>query len=191
MNIILFGPPGAGKGTQAKKLESLYGYKHLSTGDMLRAQIAQGTPLGLKAKEVMDRGELVSDDIVIGMIKSYIDAGECLRGAVFDGFPRTEAQAVALDNMLDQCEQGIDIVVEIDVNDEILIGRILKRAEEEGRGDDNVEAFKTRLAAYRAYSGEVLPYYKERNLHTRIDGMGSIEEVKEALQNTLDKSQAA
>lgn len=191
MNIILFGPPGAGKGTQAKKLESLYGYKHLSTGDMLRAQIAEGTPLGLKAKEVMDRGELVSDEIVIGMIKSYIDAGDCLKGAIFDGFPRTEAQAVALDNMLDQCEQGIDIVIEMDVDDNLLVDRILKRAKEEGRSDDNVEAFKTRLAAYRSYSGEVLPYYKDKNVHIRIDGTGTIDEVTEELRNCLENAQAA
>ena len=177
MNIILFGPPGAGKGTQAKILEDDYGYKHLSTGDMLRAQIAQGTKLGLEAKKIMDAGGLVSDAIVIGMIKSYIEDGSCAKGALFDGFPRTQAQAVALDNMLAGSDMAIDQVIELQVPDEDLVARIRKRAEEEGRSDDTIDAFKKRLAAYRSYSAEVLPYYKENGIHKVVNGLQPIEDV--------------
>lgn len=191
MDIILFGPPGAGKGTQAKILENAYGFKQLSTGDMLRAQITAGTKLGLQAKEVMDRGELVSDDIVIGMIKSYIDSPECAKGSIFDGFPRTEAQAVALDNMLAQSNRSIDIVIEMQVSDDMLIDRILSRAKIEGRSDDNAEAFKKRLAAYRSYSTEVLPYYQGKGLVEAIDGTQSVESVTHAIKSILEKAKAA
>ncbi|MGE4313471.1 MAG: adenylate kinase [Pseudobdellovibrionaceae bacterium] len=191
MDIILFGPPGAGKGTQAKILENDYGFKQLSTGDMLRAQITAGTKLGIQAKEVMDRGELVSDEIVIGMIKSYIDSPECVKGSIFDGFPRTEAQAVALDNMLAQSNRSIDIVIEMQVSDDLLIDRILSRAKIEGRSDDNAEAFKKRLAAYRSYSTEVLPYYQSKGLVEAIDGTQSVEAVTNAIKSILEKAKAA
>lgn len=186
MDIILFGPPGAGKGTQAKILEDKYGLKQLSTGDMLRAQISAGTDLGLKAKSVMDAGELVSDEIVIGMIKATINTAEAQKGAIFDGFPRTEAQAIALDNMLESCDRSLAVVIEMQVADEELVERIVKRAEIEGRSDDNVEAFKNRLAAYRSYSAEVLPYYKAKNLHQLVDGARGIDDVTINLCQILD-----
>ena len=185
MNIILFGPPGAGKGTQAKILEQEYGLKQLSTGDMLRAEIAGETDLGKEMKVIMDQGKLVPDEIVIRMIKSYVDSDVCAKGAIFDGFPRTEAQAEALDAMLSECGKQIDKVIEMQVDDAALISRIEKRAQEEGRSDDNVEAFKVRLSAYRDYSAEVLPYYKGKNLHTSLDGMRSIEAVTEQLRALL------
>lgn len=182
MNIILFGPPGAGKGTQAKILEEEYGLKQLSTGDMLRAEISGETDLGLEMKVIMDQGKLVPDEIVIRMIRAYVDSEVCSKGAVFDGFPRTQAQAQALDAMLAECGKKIDKVIELQVDDNALISRIQKRAKEEGRSDDNVEAFKVRLDAYRNYSAEVLPYYEEKGLHTQLDGMQDIESVSEALR---------
>ena len=186
MDIILFGPPGAGKGTQAKILEERYGLKQLSTGDMLRAQISAGTELGLRAKSVMDAGDLVSDEIVIGMIKATINEPEASQGAIFDGFPRTEAQAVALDNMLESCDRSLAVVIEMQVDDKELVQRIVKRAKIEGRSDDNVQSFKNRLAAYRSYSSEVLPYYKAKNLHKVIDGSQDIDDVTIELCKILD-----
>ena len=174
LNIIFFGPPGAGKGTQAKIIEDKYGLKQLSTGDMLRAEVAAETPLGLQAKEIMAAGNLVSDDIVIDMIAGRVDSPECAKGVIFDGFPRTEAQARALDEMLAKRGQRIDVVMELQVDDEALVARIEKRAKEEGRSDDNVDALKTRLAAYRDYSAEVLPYYEAQRDIAKIDGMASI-----------------
>lgn len=187
MNIILFGPPGAGKGTQAKILEQEYGLKQLSTGDMLRAQIAEGTELGVKAKTVMDAGNLVSDDIVIGMIRSYVASDVCLSGAIFDGFPRTVSQAEALDDMLSECGKSIDLVIELQVDDHDLIERIKGRAKKEGRADDTVDAFKVRLEAYREYSAAVLPYYKAQNLHVSVDGGQPIDAVSAQLRAILKK----
>ncbi len=187
MNIILFGPPGAGKGTQAKILEREYGFKQLSTGDMLRAQIAEGTELGLQAKTVMDQGRLVSDEIVIGMIRSYVESGACVKGAVFDGFPRTIAQAEALDLMLSDLGRTIDIVVELQVEDEQLIARIQNRAHEEGRSDDTLKAFKVRLDAYRNYAADVLPYYQGKGIRRPVNGMQSVECVSEDLHAVLER----
>jgi len=186
MNIIFFGPPGAGKGTQAKIIEQKTGLKQLSTGDMLRAEVTAGTELGVKAKEIMDAGKLVSDDIVIGMIANQVDSKACAKGVIFDGFPRTEAQAVALDKMLLARGAKIDMVLELRVDDDALIARIRKRAEEEGRSDDTVEALRTRLAQYRDYSAVVLPYYMERDLVNRIDGMRAIDEVTMQIEAVLD-----
>lgn len=191
MNIIFFGPPAAGKGTQAKIIEDKYGLKQLSTGDMLRAEVAQGTDLGNQAKEIMDRGELVSDEIVIGMIAARVDSKACKKGVIFDGFPRTQAQAVALDEMLKERGKQIDLVLELQVDDAALVGRIEKRAKEEGRSDDNVEALKNRLVQYRSYSAEVLPYYKKQGDVQPVDGMRPIEEVTMQIEAILSAEEAA
>lgn len=185
MNLIFFGPPGAGKGTQAKIIEDKYGMKQLSTGDMLREEVAAGTPLGIEAKKLMDQGALVADDIVIGMIAKRIDSGECAKGAIFDGFPRTVAQAEALDDMLKARGRQIDLVLELKVDDAPIVERIKKRAAEEGRSDDNVEALKKRLSAYRDYSAEVLPYYEQRTGVKPIDGMQPIEDVTTQIETTI------
>lgn len=185
MNIIFFGPPAAGKGTQAKIIEDKYGLKQLSTGDMLRAEVEKGSDLGLQAKEIMDRGELVSDEIVIGMIAARVDSKACKKGVIFDGFPRTQAQAVALDQMLKARGKKIDIVLELQVDDSALVGRIEKRAKEEGRSDDTVEALKNRLAQYRSYSAEVLPYYRKQGDVQPIDGMRPIDEVTMQIEAIL------
>jgi adenylate kinase len=184
-NLIFFGPPAAGKGTQAKIMEQKYGLKQLSTGDMLRAQIAEGTELGQQAKAIMDAGNLVSDNIVIGMISDNMEKNKKAKGFIFDGFPRTLAQAQALDEMLIERGEQIDMVLELLVDDEALLARIQKRAAEEGRADDTVEAMKTRLKLYRDYSAEVLPYYTKRNITMKVDGMRPIDEVTMQIEAVL------
>lgn len=188
MNVIFFGPPAAGKGTQAKIIEEKYGLKQLSTGDMLREEVANGTDLGLRAKKVMDEGKLVPDFVVIDMIAGRIDSPECAKGAIFDGFPRTVAQADALEQMLAERDKAIDIVLELRVEDSAIMERVKKRAAEEGRSDDTVEAMEKRLAAYRDYSAEVLPYYESRVGVKPIDGMKSIEDVTAQVEEILNSA---
>lgn len=191
MNLVFFGPPGAGKGTQAQIIEERYGPCKLSTGDMLRAEVADGSALGRQAKAIMDRGELVSDDIVIGMIAKRIDSAACEKGAIFDGFPRTRAQAEALDGMLEERGQKIDLVLELQVDDEEIIQRIEKRAGEEGRSDDTLETLRKRLAQYRDYAREVIPYYKGRNDYFVLDGEKPIDAVTADIVNILDRKEVA
>ncbi|MEN9017952.1 MAG: adenylate kinase [Hellea sp.] len=187
MNIVMFGPPAAGKGTQAKKLVSKHSLLQLSTGDMLRQARASGTELGEKVSGIMDRGELVSDEIVISLIEEQISSNKDNRGFIFDGFPRTVAQAEALDALMGLYDSQIDVVVSLKVDDSSLINRITKRFKEEGRADDNPESFKVRLNAYNTQTASLLPYYlSQRKLH-EVDGMLSINEVSvlinEALKN--------
>ena len=190
-NVVFFGPPAAGKGTQAKIIEQKYGLKQLSTGDMLRAQVATGTELGKQAKAIMDAGKLVSDEIVIGMIADCMDKDSKAKGFIFDGFPRTTAQAQALDDMLKGRGQKIDMVLELQVQDDALLARIKKRAEEEGRSDDTIEAMKTRLEQYRNYSAEVLPYYENQGDVMRIDGMRPVNEVTMQIEAVMGEDLAA
>ena len=189
-NVIFFGPPAAGKGTQAKIIEAQHGLRQLSTGDMLRAQIAEGTELGLAAKKIMDEGKLVSDEIVIGMIANNMERQKKAKGFIFDGFPRTNAQAQALDIMLKDKGHKIDMVLELQVDHDALIERVEKRSQEEGRSDDNVEALKTRLAQYRDYSAVVLPYYKIQGIVSPIDGMRPIDEVTMQIEAILEDEAA-
>ena len=187
-NVIFFGPPAAGKGTQAKIIEEKHGLVQLSTGDMLRTQAAAGTELGIMARDLMNQGKLVPDDIVIGMIANCLDGLEQPNGYIFDGFPRTLAQAEALDAMLAERGQKINLIMELKVNDDILIGRIEKRAEEEGRMDDTVEAVKMRLRQYHDYSAEVLPYYCAQGDVpgvNDINGMNTVEEVTAEIEGIL------
>ena len=187
MNIILFGPPGAGKGTQAQMLVSEFGMVQLSTGDMLRAAIAAETELGLKAKSIMDAGQLVSDDIMIGMIAERMDAPECANGVILDGFPRTLPQAEALDAMFAEKGITLDKVIEIVVDEAALFDRIEKRAAETGgaRGDDNAEVLAKRLKVYHENTAPVLPYYREQGGFVQIDGMQAIDEVGKQLKAAL------
>lgn len=186
MNIILFGPPAAGKGTQAKRLVETRGMVQLSTGDMLRAAIASGSELGLKVKDVLARGDLVTDEIVIALIRERLPEAEAAGGAIFDGFPRTVAQAEALDAMLAERGSGIDRVVRLKVDDAALTERIAKRFAEQGRPDDNPETFKDRLAVYNRQTAPLLPYYQGQGKLAEIDGMGDIDAVASALDAALD-----
>lgn len=193
MNIILFGPPGAGKGTQAKILEGILGISQLSTGDILRNAVAAKTPLGLKVEQIMKEGGLVSDDVIIRMIADRISLNDCQKGFMLDGFPRTVAQAEALDKMLLQDGKAIDAVIEIQVPDEDLKKRVVKRAEEakaegkEPRADDNVETITKRLKTYWEQTAPVLPYYKKQGIHKAIDGTKAIEAVTEDLKKILSE----
>jgi adenylate kinase len=189
MNLILFGPPAAGKGTQAKRLVAERGMIQLSTGDMLRAARTSGTPLGRKVAEVMDAGHLVSDDIVIGLIEERLPETEAAGGAIFDGFPRTLAQAEALDRLLRSRGAGIDRVIRLKVDRNALLGRIAQRYAEQGRPDDNPETFKTRLAAYEDQTKPLLPYYEEQGCLYEVDGMGSVEQVAAEIDQALDSPQ--
>jgi adenylate kinase len=185
MNLILFGPPAAGKGTQAKRLVETRNMVQLSTGDMLRAAIASGSSLGKKVEGIMQRGDLVSDDIVIALIEEQLPRAEAAGGAIFDGFPRTLAQAQALDAMLEHRGSRIDLVIRLKVDDEQLTKRIAGRFAESGRPDDNPESFKVRLAAYNDQTAPLLPYYQGQKKLVQVDGMGSIEEVATGIDGAL------
>ena len=191
MNIILFGPPAAGKGTQAKRLVTTRGMVQLSTGDMLRAAIASGSELGNRVKHIMETGGLVSDEIVIDLIKDNLARAEAAGGAIFDGFPRTVAQAEALDVMLGGRGALIDKVVRLKVDEQALIDRIAKRFEDEGRSDDNPEAYKVRLAAYNAQTAPLLPYYAAQGKLFEIDGMGAVDDIAARIEQVLGKDESA
>ncbi|WP_262273008.1 MULTISPECIES: adenylate kinase [Microvirga] len=193
MRMILLGPPGAGKGTQAVRLVDRLGIPQLSTGDMLRAAVAAGTPVGLKAKAVMDRGDLVSDEIVVGIIADRIEEADARNGFILDGFPRTVAQAEAFDAMLAAKGLKLDAVIEFKVNEAELVDRIVKRAREtEARGepvrkDDNPDVFKTRLEAYRTQTAPLSAYYEGKGMLKTVDGMRPIDEVTEAVKGIIGR----
>jgi adenylate kinase len=214
MNIILLGPPGAGKGTQAKRIEETHGMVQLSTGDMLRALVESGSALGQEAKEVMDAGRLMPDDLMLEMISQRIDEPDCAKGFILDGFPRTQAQAEGLDRMLAAKGLRLDRVIEIQVDEEALIERItgryscadcgagyhdsFKKPKQEGRcdicgsrrftrrDDDNAETVRARLEAYRAQTAPILPYYEARGILRSVDGMADIDEVTDQIEEILE-----
>lgn len=213
MNIILLGPPGAGKGTQAQRLQQDRGMIQLSTGDMLRAAVASGSELGKKAKGIMEKGELVPDSLMVGLIEDRIAQPDCAKGFILDGFPRTEAQAQALDQMLTKTARKLDRVIEMEVDEKALTERIVgrfscakcgtgyhdrfKRPKVDGvcdvcgsteftrRKDDNAETMKTRMAAYRAQTEPLLPYYGARGVLRKVDGMAPMDEVYRQISGVL------
>jgi adenylate kinase len=187
-NLILFGPPGSGKGTQSEKLIAKYGFKHLSTGDLLRSEIARQTPLGMEAKNLMDQGQLVPDAVVIGMISSALKANPGVPGFLFDGFPRTTAQAEALDKLLSEHGSEIGVLIALQVPEEELIGRMLNRAKTSGRSDDadeNVQ--RNRLAVYRRDTLPVSDHYAQSGKSLSIEGVGAIEDIFERICQVIDE----
>lgn len=188
MNLILLGPPGAGKGTQAHMLEERLNITQLSTGDMLRAAVKEGSTVGKIAKDIMERGDLVPDELVVNIISDRVDAPDCTNGFILDGFPRNVTQAQALDKMLTEKNIALDCVVELEVDDEILIDRIEMRASEtEGgpRADDNAEALKIRLDVYHSQTAPLIDYYRERGVLKSVDGMAAIKSVAAQIEEVL------
>ncbi len=187
-NLILFGPPGSGKGTQSEKLMAKYGLKHLSTGDLLRSEINRQTPLGNEAQNFMDKGQLVPDEVVIGMISSALDENPEAKGFLFDGFPRTSEQAKALDKLLKLKKAPIAAMLALDVSEEELIKRLLKRGETSGRSDDdNENVIKARIVEYRNKTAVVADYYKQFDKVVMVKGEGTIDEIFTRLCVEIDK----
>ncbi|KQP08719.1 adenylate kinase [Methylobacterium sp. Leaf99] len=193
MRIILLGPPGAGKGTQSARIVERFGIPQLSTGDMLRAAVAAGTPVGLEAKAIMESGGLVPDAVVVGIVADRIEEPDARNGFILDGFPRTVEQAAALDRMLQDKNLALDTVIEFVVDENALVGRIAKRAAETAargepvRKDDTPEVFKTRFEAYRAQTAPLSAYYASLGMLETLDGMQPVDDVTAALMKTLER----
>lgn len=190
-NLILFGPPGSGKGTQSDRLVEKYGLIHLSTGNLLREEIANKTPLGIEAKKFIDNGQLVPDEVVIAMVDSFFDKHKDANGFLFDGFPRTVAQAQALDRLLALKKTDIAVVLALDVTEAELINRLLNRGKTSGRSDDSDEnVIKKRFAVYTNETSPVADYYKKQRKFKSIQGEGSVDEINAALRQAIDKAMA-
>ena len=185
MRIVLLGPPGSGKGTQAGRLKDRLGVPHISTGDLLRAAVKAGSPLGLKAKAAMDAGELVSDELMLDLIEERLGQPDIATGYLLDGYPRNLAQAEALDKVLSRIGQPVDKALALTVDEEQIVQRLAKRAAEEGRSDDTEEVVRNRLAVYRQQTAPVAGHYRERGLLTEVNGMGEIEEISQRLLDAL------
>jgi adenylate kinase len=191
MRLVLLGPPGAGKGTQAERLVKEHGIVQLSTGDMLRAAVAAGTDVGRRAKAVMDRGELVPDDVMIEIIAERVAKPDAAKGFILDGFPRTIAQAEALETLLKRLGRRLDAVIQIAVDEDKLVARIEQRARETGgaRADDNAETLKTRIAVYRQQTAPVADFYAKKGMLSTVNGMGSVDAVSAAISNVLKSAE--
>lgn len=177
MRLVLLGAPGSGKGTQAAKLKQHLQVPHISTGDLLRAEVAAGTPLGLEAKVIMARGDLVSDEILLGMLEERFSRPDTANGFILDGYPRNLAQAAALDKLLQRIRQPMDFALQLDVDNELLIERIAGRAKAEGRDDDNPDSVRKRLQVYDQQTAPVIEFYRQHGQLTVVDGVGSLDEV--------------
>ena len=187
-NLILFGPPGSGKGTQSEKLIAKYGLKHLSTGDLLRSEIANQTPLGVEAKKLMDKGQLVPDEVVIGMISSALDANPNAKGFLFDGFPRTAAQAEALDKLLELKKTSIAVMLALNVTEEELVKRLMKRGETSGRSDDtNENVIRARITEYHNKTAVVADYYNNSDKVVMVKGEGTVNDIFSSLSAEIDR----
>lgn len=189
LNVVLFGPPGAGKGTQAVNLIEKYKLVHLSTGDILRGELAARSPLGIEAKKFMDKGELVPDAVVIGMIEGKLDQHADANGFIFDGFPRTTAQANALDELLTRKKTSISIMAALAVDKQELVNRLMGRGKVSGRADDqDISIIENRIAVYNRETSPVMDYYNKKGKFSSVDGMGSVEEIFKRLCAAIDKA---
>jgi len=188
INLVLFGPPGAGKGTQAEKLINHYSLVHISTGDLLRSELTNSTELGLKAKEYIDKGLLVPDEIVIGMIESKLNEGKDVSGYIFDGFPRTIKQAEKLDELLKKRNSKIDLVISLEVEKDELVKRLLNRGKISGRSDDqSIETIENRINVYNKETAPLIEYYKNQGKYKGINGIGTIDEIFEKICKVIDE----
>ena len=188
MRLVLLGAPGSGKGTQATRLKEHLQVPHVSTGDLLRAEVKAGSPLGLQAKEVMARGELVSDAILLGMLEERFSREDMAKGFILDGYPRNLAQAAALDALLERIGQPMDAAVQLEVDNELLIDRLAGRAQAEGRADDNPESVRKRLQVYDEQTAPVIDYYRDAGRLGVVDGVGTLDEVFDRILAALDRS---
>lgn len=177
LNIVIFGAPGSGKGTQSERIVEKYGINHISTGDVLRAEIKNGTELGKTAKGYIDQGQLIPDELMIDILASVLDSFEDSKGVIFDGFPRTIAQAEALKEMLNKRGQDVSVMLDLDVPEEELIVRLIKRGEQSGRADDNMDTIKKRLVVYNTQTSPLKDYYKKEQKYQHIHGLGTMEDI--------------
>jgi adenylate kinase len=188
LNLILFGPPGAGKGTQSEQLIDAYDLKHISTGDLLRAERKSGTELGVKANEYIAKGELVPDEVVVGMVRNFMKEHSSSKGFIFDGFPRTTPQAEALDNLLAEFGAKIDVVLGLEVNEDELVKRLLLRGETSGRADDqSEETIRNRFKEYQTKTHPLMDYYTKKNSYVGVNGMGEIDQIQTSLIEEINK----
>ena len=187
LNIVLFGPPGSGKGTQSEKIIAEYGLVHISTGDLLREEVAAQTALGVEAKKIMDKGELVSDEIVIGMIRNKIEENQDGPGFIFDGFPRTIEQARELRKALTDYDERVGVMISLEVPREELVKRLLNRGKETGRSDDNLETINNRIDVYNRQTIPVTYYYDKMHKHAAVKGVGTVDQIFERIQKVIAK----
>ena len=191
MRLVLLGAPGSGKGTQAARLKEQLGVPHISTGDLLRAEVAAGSPRGLQAKEGMARGDLVSDDILLGMLEDRLARDDVREGFILDGYPRNLAQAAALGELLERLDQPFDAAVQLEVDNELLIDRLAGRAKAEGRADDNPESVRKRLVVYDEQTAPVIEFYREHGQLTVVDGVGGLDDVVDRIMAAIGAGQSA
>jgi adenylate kinase len=188
LNIIIFGAPGSGKGTQSENLIKKYNLAHISTGDVLRAEMKNGTELGKLAEGYISKGQLVPDDVVIGMLANVLDSKKDAPGVIFDGFPRTIAQGEALEKMLKERGQDVSVVVSLEVDEPELIDRLIKRGQQSGRSDDNLETIKSRLDVYKSQTSPLKEHYKNSGKLASIKGVGTVEEIFDLIADAVDKA---
>lgn len=186
LNIVIFGAPGSGKGTQSERIVEKYGLNHISTGDVLRNEIKNGTELGKTAKGYIDQGQLIPDALMIDILAHVFDGFKAGKGVIFDGFPRTTPQAEALKEMLEKRNQKIAVMLELDVPENELMTRLIKRGQESGRADDNEETIKKRLDVYHSQTAPLIDWYKKENLHAHIQGLGSMDEIFNSIVQVVD-----